>query len=95
MAMKYMLSGVVVLAMLAAPAGAGMRYDQKLEQAAMEIVASRIGDIRGGFSYAQKIELVIRPGEEEGSGQEASRQPAGDVVKGAPLSGRSSSITTF
>lgn len=44
---------------LAVPAVAGERYDRKLEQAAMRIVAEKIGDIRGGFSYKQKPSFVV------------------------------------
>jgi hypothetical protein len=42
-----------------APAFAGVRYDRKLEKAVMEIVAGKIGDIRGGFSYQQKPQFVV------------------------------------
>ena len=58
--MRIMLSGVAMLAMLAAPAFAETRYDHKIEKAAMEIVAGKIGDLRGGFSYAEKVQLVVR-----------------------------------
>jgi hypothetical protein len=47
------------LAAAAIPAGAEHRYDRKLEQAAMRIVAEKIGDIRGGFSYGQKPRFVV------------------------------------
>ncbi len=83
--MKYVLSGAAVVAMLAAPAAAEMRYDHKLEQAAMAIIADRIGDIRGGFSYAQKVQLVVRQDEAQGAaagtgqrltdGEETERRP--------------------
>jgi hypothetical protein len=42
-----------------APAVAGERYDRKLEQAAMKIVAEKIGDIRGSFSYGQKPQFIV------------------------------------
>ena len=48
--MNRLLSGMVVLAVLAASAAAEPRHDLRLEQAAMEIVAEKMGDIRGGFS---------------------------------------------
>ena len=35
------------------------RYDRKLEQAVIDIVANKIGDIRGGFSYDAKPVFVI------------------------------------
>ncbi len=49
----------LVFALVAIPAWAGARYDRKLEQAAMRIVAENIGDIRGGFSYDQKPRFVV------------------------------------
>jgi hypothetical protein len=44
----------ILFVLASVPVLAGERYDHKLEEAAMRIVASKIGDIRGGFSYAQK-----------------------------------------
>jgi len=43
--MKAMLC-IAALAALCAPAAAQVRYDLKLERAAMEIIARKIGDIR-------------------------------------------------
>ena len=57
--MKMLLGSAACLAVLIAPANAQMRYDVKLEQAVMEIVASKIGDIRGGFSYERKPEFLV------------------------------------
>ncbi len=57
--MKMLLGSAACLAVLSAPATAQMRYDMKLEQAVMEIVASKMGDIRGGFSYERKPEFVV------------------------------------
>ncbi|MFU0506469.1 hypothetical protein [Pseudaminobacter sp. NGMCC 1.201702] len=59
--MKTPLVGAAVLATLMAPAVAGPRYDVKLERAVMAIVAQRIGDIRGAFSYERQPEFVILP----------------------------------
>jgi hypothetical protein len=56
--MIRLLSGAAFLAVTAAPVAAGPRYDVRLEQAAMTIVAGRIGDIRGGFSIGEKIVFV-------------------------------------
>jgi hypothetical protein len=56
--MKTLLSGAVILAAFAAPAAAETRYDVKLEKAVMEIVARKIGDIRGGFSVGKSTEFV-------------------------------------
>ncbi|MFC3208627.1 hypothetical protein [Aquamicrobium soli] len=58
--MNTIVIGMAALAILTAPAFAEMRYDRKLEQAAMEIVAGKIGDLRGGFIYTQKVQLVVR-----------------------------------
>ena len=51
--MIRLLSGAAFLAVLAAAAAAEPRHDVRLEQAAMKIVAQRIGDIRGGFSHEE------------------------------------------
>lgn len=59
--MKTLLCGVAFLAMIAAPAAAETRYDRNLEKAALGIVASKMGDIRGGFSYKQVPQLVVLP----------------------------------
>jgi len=59
--MKTLLCGVAFLTMIAAPAVAETRYDRNLEKAALGIVASKMGDIRGGFSYKQVPQLVVLP----------------------------------
>ncbi|GLQ77962.1 hypothetical protein GCM10007881_14780 [Mesorhizobium huakuii] len=59
--MKTLMCGVAFLTMIAAPAAAETRYDRNLEKAALGIVASKMGDIRGGFSYKQVPQLVILP----------------------------------
>lgn len=46
---KLLLGGA--LALLATAASAESRYDRKLEQAVMNIVAGKIGDIRGGLAF--------------------------------------------
>jgi hypothetical protein len=40
-----------MLAALVSPAGAVQRYDQKLEAQVKQIVAAKIGDIRGTLAY--------------------------------------------
>jgi hypothetical protein len=57
--MKTLLCGVALLAIIATPAAAETRYDRNLEKAAMGIVASKMGDLRGGFSYKQVPQLVV------------------------------------
>jgi len=59
--MKTLISGAVLLAAIAMPATAENRYDRKLEQAAMDIVASKMGDLRGGFAYNAEPAFVILP----------------------------------
>ncbi|MER8749789.1 hypothetical protein NKH57_11000 [Mesorhizobium sp. M1050] len=60
--MKTLLCGVALCAVIVAPAAAETRYDRNLEKAAMGIVAGKMGDIRGGFSYKQVPQLVVVPG---------------------------------
>ena len=59
--MRTLLCGVALSAAIAAPATAETRYDRNLEKAALGIVASKMGDIRGGFSYKQVPQLVVLP----------------------------------
>ena len=44
---------------LAGQATAQPRYDRKLEEAVMAIVAAKIGDIRGGFAFDAKPVMVV------------------------------------
>ena len=57
--MKALMICAAAFAALAAPAAAEMRYDRKLEQAVLTIVASKMGDIRGGFSHDAKPAFVV------------------------------------
>ncbi len=57
--MKALMTCGAVLAVLAAPAAAGSRYDRKLEQAILNIVAGKMGDIRGGFTFDARPQLVV------------------------------------
>ena len=59
--MRTLLCGVALLTVIVAPAAAETRYDRNLEKAAMGIVAGKMGDIRGGFSYKQVPQLVVLP----------------------------------
>lgn len=56
--MKALVCAVLALA-LAGSATAEPRYDRKLEEAVMAIVAAKIGDIRGGFALDAKPVMVI------------------------------------
>lgn len=57
--MRSLIGASLALAFAVAPAGAEHRYDRKLEEAAMRIVAENIGSTRGGFSYRQKPRFVV------------------------------------
>jgi hypothetical protein len=59
--MKTLLRGLALLVVIATPAGAETPYDRNLEKAVMGIVAGKIGEIRGGFSYGQMPQLVVLP----------------------------------
>ncbi|WP_224545882.1 hypothetical protein [Mesorhizobium sp. CA16] len=59
--MKTLLCGVALLAAVTAPATAETRYDRNLEKAVLDIVAGKMGNIRGGFSYKQVPQLVVLP----------------------------------
>lgn len=97
--MRTLLCGVALLAVMATPAVAETPYDRNLEKAAVGIVASRIGDIRGGFSYKQVQQLVVVP--EAASPppvptERPRRQASGDEGDGlAPAVERQVSRTIF
>lgn len=52
--MKAIMIIAVTLLPTMAYANSDARHDRRLEQAAAEIVASRIGDIRGGFLHDEQ-----------------------------------------
>jgi orotate phosphoribosyltransferase len=57
--MKMLIGVAAAVAVLATPVAAETRYDRKLEQAVMDIVAKKMGEIRGGFSYDEKPIFVV------------------------------------
>ncbi|MDX8480038.1 hypothetical protein RFN28_16320 [Mesorhizobium sp. VK24D] len=59
--MKSFLSGMALVVTMAAPVAAETRYDRNLEKTVMDIVAGKMGNIRGGFSYKQAAQLVVLP----------------------------------
>ncbi|WP_192256731.1 hypothetical protein [Mesorhizobium silamurunense] len=59
--MKSFLCGMVLVMAMAAPVAAETRYDRNLEKAVIEIVVSKMGNIRGAFSYKQAPQLVVVP----------------------------------
>ncbi len=56
--MKALVCAALAIA-LAGPSTAQSRYDRKLEEAVMAIVAAKIGDIRGSFAFDAKPVMVI------------------------------------
>jgi hypothetical protein len=56
--MKALVCAVSAIA-LVGPATAQSRYDRKLEEAVMAIVAAKVGEIRGGFAFDAKPVMVI------------------------------------
>lgn len=59
--MKKLLLCAVVVGAFSSPASGGVEYDRKLEQAAIDIVVGKMGDLRGGFDYDQKPAFIILP----------------------------------
>ena len=58
MACRSVLFGAAIMPALSA-AVAQPKYDAKLEQAAMQVIAGKIGDIRPGFRYDQHPAFVV------------------------------------
>ena len=59
--MKTLWAAAALFGLLASSAAAETQYDRKLEQAAMNIIAGKIGDIRGGFSFDIQPHAMIVP----------------------------------
>jgi hypothetical protein len=70
--MKTIIFSVCALAAAVEPALADSAYDHNLEKAAAEIVAGKMGDLRGGFAYKDKLRLV--------RSQSASAEPAASAA---------------
>ena len=56
--MKKAILGAAILTVTATAAQAQQKYDRTLEAAAIEIVAAKMGELRGSFSSDQKLVLV-------------------------------------
>jgi hypothetical protein len=66
--MKTLWAGAALFGLLASSAAAETQYDRKLEQAAMNIVAGKIGAIRGGFSFdVQPLSVIVQDAMATGS----------------------------
>jgi len=64
--MKALVGAVIAVALAAGGIGsvaAQQRYDRKLEEAVMGIVASKMGDIRGGFALDTKPVMIVVQGD--------------------------------
>jgi hypothetical protein len=85
--MIRLLSGAAFLAVMAASAAAEPRHDLRLEQAAMKIVAQRIGEIRGGFSH-QETPVFIRTAAVSASVGPTDPVETGTVTAAKPYSDR-------
>ncbi len=59
--MKIVLAGLM-LAVTLAPAFAEVKHDRKLEQAVMDIVATKMGDLRGGLPWTSVMMAVSNDG---------------------------------
>jgi hypothetical protein len=59
--MRTLWAGAAVLGLATSSAVAETRYDHRIEQAAIEIVAGKIGDIRGGLAFDVKPVAVTGP----------------------------------
>lgn len=60
--MRIQALAVLAAAVLAGSAGAADdRYDRKLDRAAAEIAASRMGTLRGGFEPGERPVLLVLP----------------------------------
>ncbi len=57
--MKSATVCAVAAVALAGPVTAESRYDRKIEEAAMAIVAAKIGNIRGGFAFDARPVMVV------------------------------------
>jgi hypothetical protein len=96
--MKTLVVGAALLGLLTGPAGADMQYDRKLEQAAMDIVAGKIGDIRGGFSFdVQPVSMLFQDQMSTGSIPQRNARLESDVWRDglAPATERKVSRVVF
>lgn len=63
--MHKVLISAALSAAFAMPAFAGTQYDKKLERAAIEIVAAKMGELRGGFSFdAKPVFVIVEPAQQ-------------------------------
>ncbi|MEQ1950872.1 hypothetical protein [Mesorhizobium sp. CN2-181] len=58
---RYLVFGAAMLPALSAAAMDQPKYDLKLEKAAMDVIAAKIGEIRPGFGYGQRPVFIMSP----------------------------------
>ena len=59
--MKALWAGAIAIGLLPTSAFAESEYDHSIDRAAAGIVAARIGEIRGGFSFNARLASVLAP----------------------------------
>jgi hypothetical protein len=59
--MRFVLPAIAIFGLLVLPVQAQQRYDPMIAAAAANIVAQRIGDIRGGFSWNVRLVEIVEP----------------------------------
>ncbi len=77
--MKALVGAVIAVALAAGGIGsvaAQQRYDRKIEEAVMGIVASKMGEIRGGFALDTKPVMVVVQDDIVRATTEPPRRPA-------------------
>ena len=76
--MRVVMTVMLAIAVSSDMAGAlDGRYDEKLAQAAADIVASRMGSLRGGFDVNDRVDLAIPTSQQEAP--RGASQPAAGV----------------
>jgi hypothetical protein len=79
--MKMLWAGTALIGLVTTSSFAEPRYDRKIEQAAADIVAAKMGDIRGGFSYDVKPAAVAQQDVAQTGSIAAPDAPAADPFK--------------
>lgn len=65
MTVKVVLCGLVGLMAATALSAAGTRFDSRIDEAAREIVAARMGDLRGSFAPGEKTVFIWQEMEQQ------------------------------
>lgn len=86
--MGTILNGLVVLGLATTAAWGQPRYDKKIEAAASRIIAEKMGELRGTFSWDEKPRFVVMP-------PQLDPMPAAPTPAAPALVGSASSIEAF